>query len=86
MSEVIENEYLTVVHATIKVEIHSERPLTEEEVQDMMSEADYSIGESFSGTSEQYIMEDHEPAYVCGTEWMESEITSQSSLFFNCAN
>ena len=53
MSEVIENEYLTVVHATIKVEIHSDRPLTEEEVQDMMSEADYSIGDSFGGCSEQ---------------------------------
>jgi len=40
-------EYLTIVKATINVEIHSDRPLTEEEVQDMMSEASYEIGGTF---------------------------------------
>jgi len=74
-------EYLTIVKATINVEIHSDRPLTEEEVQDMMSEANYEIGGTFGDVSEQFVMDDHEVAYVCGTEWIESETTRSSAVF-----
>ena len=74
-------EYLTIVKATINVEIHSDRPMTEEEVQDMMSNASYEIGSTFDDASEQYIMEDDESAYVCGTEWTDTEVTRSSAVF-----
>ena len=43
------SEHLTVVKATVNVHIHSDRPLTEEEVHLMMSEASYEIGQDFGG-------------------------------------
>ena len=74
-------EYLTVVVATIKVHINSERKLTESEVQEMMSEASYEIGGTFGDVSEQFVMDDHSVAYVCNTEWVETETTKNSELF-----
>ena len=76
-------EYLTIVKATINVEIHSDRPLTEEEVQDMLSNASYEIGDNFNG-EDTYVFDDEESAYVCGTEWVDSE-TTRSSAVFDCA-
>ena len=73
-------EHLTVVEATIRVHVHSDRPLTEEEVHEMMAEASYEIGENFQG-EDSYIFEDCEPAYVCGTEWTDTEVVQLNSSF-----
>ena len=42
-------EHRTVVKATVTVSIHSDRPLTEEEIHEMMANASYEIGNSFDG-------------------------------------
>ena len=74
------SEHLTVVKATVNVHIHSDRPLTEEEVHEMMAEASYEIGENFQG-EDSYIFEDGEPAYVCGTEWTDTDIVHLNHIF-----
>ena len=76
------SEHLTVVKATVNVHIHSDRPLTEEEVHEMMSEASYEIGQDFGG-EESYVFEDGEPAYVCGTEWTDTELVHLNTSFEN---
>lgn len=76
------SEHLTVVKATVNVHIHSDRPLTEEEVHLMMSEASYEIGQDFGG-EESYVFEDGEPAYVCGTEWTDTELVHLNTSFEN---
>ena len=73
-------EHLTVVKATVNVHIHSDRALTEEEVHEMMAEASYEIGENFQG-EDSYIFEDCEPAYVCGTEWTDTEVVQLNGSF-----
>lgn len=75
-------EHRTVVKATVNVSIHSDRPLTEEEVHEMMAEASYEIGENFQG-EDSYIFEDGEPAYVCGTEWTDTDIVHLNHIFSN---
>ena len=76
------SEHLTVVKATVNVHIHSDRPLTEEEVHQMMSEASYEIGQDFGG-EESYVFEAGEPAYVCGTEWTDTDIVHLNHIFSN---
>ena len=76
------SEHLTVVKATVNVHIHSDRPLTEEEVQEMMANASYEIGNSFDG-EDSYVFEDDEPAYVCGTEWTDTDIVHLNTSFEN---
>ena len=43
------SEHLTTVEVKIRVNINSDRPLTEEEVHEMLAEASYEIGENFQG-------------------------------------
>ena len=74
------SEHLTVVKATVSVHIHSDRPLTEEEVHEMMSNASYEIGDNFDG-EDAYVFEDDEPAYVSGTEWTDTEIVQLNGSF-----
>lgn len=74
------SEHLTVVEATIRVHVHSDRPLTEEEVHEMMSNASYEIGDNFDG-EDSYVFEDDEPAYVSGTEWTDTEIVQLNGSF-----
>jgi len=78
-------EYLTVVKATVNVHIHSDRPLTEEEVQEMMSNASYEIGDNFDG-EDAYVFEDDEPAYVSGTEWTDTDIVALNSSYNEVPN
>ena len=73
-------EHLTVVKATGNVHIHSDRALTEEEVQEMLANASYEIGDNFSG-EDTYVFEDDESAYVCGTEWTDTDIVQLNSSF-----
>ena len=73
-------EHRTVVKATVNVSIHSDRPLTEEEIQEMMANASYEIGENFQG-EDSYIFEDGESAYVCGTEWTDTDIVHLNHIF-----
>ena len=58
------SEHLTVVEVKIRVNINSDRPLTEEEVHEMLAEASYEIGENFQG-EDSYVWEDEGTAYVC---------------------
>lgn len=74
------SEHLTVVKATVSVHIHSDRPLTEEEVHEMMSNASYEIGDNFDG-EDAYVFEDDEPAYVSGTEWTDTEVVQLNGSF-----
>jgi len=76
------SEHLTVVEATIRVHVHSDRPLTEEEVHELMAEASYEVGENFQG-EDSYIFEDGEAAYVCGTEWTDTELVHLNTSFEN---
>ena len=78
-------EHLTVVKATVSVHIHSDRPLTEEEVQEMMSNASYEIGDNFDG-EDAYVFEDDEPAYVSGTEWTDTEVVALNSSYNEVPN
>jgi len=78
-------EHLTVVKATVNVHIHSDRPLTEEEVQEMMSNASYEIGDNFDG-EDAYVFEDDEPAYVSGTEWTDTEVVALNSSYNEVPN
>ncbi len=78
-------EHLTVVKATVNVHIHSDRPLTEEEVQEMMSNASYEIGDNFDG-EDAYVFEDDEPAYVSGTEWTDTDIVALNSSYNEVPN
>ena len=73
-------EHRTVVKATVTVSIHSDRPLTEEEIHEMMANASYEIGNSFDG-EDSYVFEDDETAYVCGTAWLETAIVHLNHLF-----
>ena len=79
------SEHLTVVKATVSVHIHSDRPLTEEEVQEMMSNASYEIGDNFNG-EDAYVFEDDEPAYVSGTEWTDTEVVALNSSYNEVPN
>ena len=79
------SEHLTVVKATVSVHIHSDRPLTEEEVQEMMSNASYEIGDNFDG-EDAYVFEDDEPAYVSGTEWTDTEVVALNSSYNEVPN
>ena len=79
------SEHLTVVKATVSVHIHSDRPLTEEEVQEMMSNASYEIGDNFDG-EDAYVFEDNEPAYVSGTEWTDTEVVALNSSYNEVPN
>lgn len=79
------SEHLTVVKATVSVHIHSDRPLTEEEVHEMMAEASYEIGDNFSG-EDTYVFEDDESAYVCGTEWTDTDIVHRNTSFDEVPN
>tara|TARA_E500000081_G_scaffold92789_1_gene93860 strand:- start:355 stop:591 length:237 start_codon:yes stop_codon:yes gene_type:complete len=73
-------EHRTVVKATVNVSIHSDRPLTEEEIHEMMANASYEIGNSFDG-EDSYVFEDDETAYVCGTEWTDTDIVHLNHIF-----
>ena len=75
-----DQEHLTVVEVKIRVNINSDRPLTEEEVHEMLAEASYEIGENFQG-EDSYILEDEGAAYVCGTEWTDVEVKRLNASF-----
>ena len=75
-------EHRTVVEVKIRVSINSDRPLTEEEIQEMMADASYEIGDNFQG-EDSYIFDDGEPAYVCGTEWTDTDIVHLNTSFEN---
>ena len=73
-------EHRTVVEVKIRVNINSDRPLTEEEVHEMLAEASYEIGENFQG-EDSYIFEGDGAAYVCGTEWTDVEVKRLNASF-----
>jgi hypothetical protein len=75
-----DQEHLTVVEVKIRVNINSDRPLTEEEVHEMLAEASYEIGENFQG-EDSYVWEDEGTAYVCGTEWTDVEVKRLNASF-----
>ena len=75
-------EHRTVVEVKVRVSINSDRPLTEEEVHEMMADASYEVGENFQG-EDSYIFEDGEAAYVCGTEWTDTELVHLNTSFEN---
>ena len=45
----------------------------------MMAEASYEVGENFQG-EDSYIFEDG-AAYVCGTEWTDTDIVHRDHIF-----
>jgi hypothetical protein len=47
-----------------------------------MAEASYEVGENFQG-EDSYIFEDGEAAYVCGTEWTDTELVHLNTSFEN---
>ena len=46
----------------------------------MMANASYEIGTNFDG-EDTYVFEDDEPAYVCATEWTDTDIVQLNSSF-----
>ena len=74
------SEHLTTVEVKIRVNINSDRPLTEEEVHEMLAEASYEIGENFQG-EDSYVWEDEGTAYVCDTEWTDVEVKRLNASF-----
>ncbi len=46
----------------------------------MMANASYEIGNSFDG-EDSYVFEDDETAYVCGTEWTDTDIVHLNHIF-----
>ena len=74
------SEHLTTVEVKIRVNINSDRPLTEEEVHEMLAEASYEIGENFQG-EDSYVWEDEGTAYVCATEWTDVEVKRLNASF-----
>jgi len=74
------SEHLTTVEVKIRVNINSDRPLTEEEVHEMLAEASYEIGENFQG-EDSYVWEDEGTAYVCSTEWTDVEVKRLNASF-----
>ena len=75
-----DQEHLTVVEVKIRVNINSDRPLTEEEVHEMLAEASYEIGENFQG-EDSYVFEEDGTAYVSGTEWTDVEVKRLNASF-----
>ena len=74
------SEHLTTVEVKIRVNINSDRPLTEEEVHEMLAEASYEIGENFQG-EDSYVFEGEGTAYVSGTEWTDVEVKRLNASF-----
>lgn len=64
-------EFHTTIRAEIYLTLRSERPLTEEEVYDILSDCDYEIGSDGEG----FGLEDGESAHICETRWEDSVIT-----------
>jgi len=65
------DEYFTTVTATVRITLRSERPLTEEEVGDVLSETPYEFGYD---DGEGVGLEDGESVHICATEWFDNDI------------
>jgi hypothetical protein len=50
-----------------------------------MANASYEIGDNFSG-EDTYVFEDDESAYVCGTEWTDTDIVHRNTSFDEVPN
>ena len=64
-------EFHTTVRAEVYLTLRSERPLTEEEVYDILSECNYEFGSDDEG----FGLEDGESAHICATRWEGNVIT-----------
>jgi len=64
-------EFYTTVRAEVYITLRSERELTEEEVDEILSECHYEFG-----NEEGFGLEDGESAHICSTAWEENAITN----------
>lgn len=63
-------EYFTTVNVAIKLTIRSDEPLTEEDVEEFLSETPYEFG-----SDEGVTVEGGGTCYIAATEWTDNQIT-----------
>jgi len=64
-------EFYTTVRAEVYITLRSERPLTEEEVDDILNDCHYEFGDE-----EGFGLEDGESAHICSTSWEDHQVTN----------
>lgn len=64
------NEYFTTVQVTVKLTIRSDEPLTEEDVDEFLSETPYEFG-----SDEGVTVEGGGTCHIAATEWTDNDIT-----------
>lgn len=67
------NEYHTTVRAEVYITLRSERPLTADEVCNVLSDTPYEFGDE-----EGYAFEDGASAHICATDWEDYEVTTMN--------
>ena len=65
-----DKEYFTTVQVTVKLTIRSDEPLTEEDVDEFLSETPYEFGDDYGLT-----VEGGGTCYIAATEWTDNDIT-----------
>ena len=63
-------EYFTTVQVTVNLTIRSDEPLTEEDVEEFLSETPYEFG-----SDEGLTVEGGSTCYIAATEWTDNQIT-----------
>ena len=63
-------EYFTTVQVTVKLTIRSDEPLTEEDVDEFLSETPYEFGDEQGLT-----VEGGGTCHIVATEWTDNDIT-----------
>ena len=65
-----DREYFTTVQVTVKLTIRSDEPLTEEDVDEFLSETPYEFGDD-----EGLTVEGGGTCFIAATEWTDNDIT-----------
>ena len=65
-----DREYFTTVQVTVNLTIRSDEPLTEEDVDEFLSETPYEFGDDYGLT-----VEGGGTCYIAATEWTDNDIT-----------
>jgi len=64
-------EYYTTVRAEVSITFRSERPMTKQEVHEILAECDYEFGTGDEG----FGLDDNHSAHICQTQWEDNAIT-----------
>ena len=69
-AEFEDKEYFTTITATVKITIRSDEPLTEEDVDEFLSETPYEFGDEYGLT-----VTGGGTCHIAATEWTDNNIT-----------